>query len=279
VTRPRALSFFTPPRLVAGFVVVLALASLVCTLTLDGSVVEQLSRRPFRWDRILWIDAFRSLGNAVVPIWLVALFTVVTRRARPLMTTLAALLLSAVVVVPLKNITQRQRPYAVLMIRDGIASPQMLRAVDKASFPSGDTSTAFAVATAVAAYLSGILWPLLYAGAIGIGILRVIYLSHYPSDVCFGAAVGIFSGYVALRLVKAYLRPEWLGLLVRPTGRSVLAGIVLAAPLVIALLFPGIPLLVFLKVYGAPLLAICVALFVLGRRRQDAGSPPPAVPD
>lgn len=64
------------------------------------------------------------------------------------------------------------------------------------SFPSGHTSSAFAVATSLV--ISFPKWYVavpayLYAGSVGIS--RVVLGVHYPSDVLAGAAVGILSAY------------------------------------------------------------------------------------
>ena len=277
MTWRKATSHFTPSLLIAGAVVLLSAASLVCYLTVDGPAFEHLAAQRNTWHTIWWVDAFRTLGKAEVPIWLVALFAVVTRRTKPLAATLLALVLSLAWVVPLKGVTQRQRPYVVLQIRAGTASPQTLRASARASFPSGDTSTAFAVATAVAPYVSGAWWPLLYTGATAIGVLRVTSMNHFPSDVFAGAAIGILAGYVALRLCRSFPRLD-LSKLGKGKGRGALAGIVLATPLLITLLSKKSPLLAFLKVYGIPVFVVCAVLFFLGRRHQDDASLPPAAP-
>lgn len=66
--------------------------------------------------------------------------------------------------------------------------------IDRAltSFPSGHTTTAFALATAI-----GYLWPrystLGWIFAVSVGISRIAITAHYPSDVLGGAVTGIFS--------------------------------------------------------------------------------------
>lgn len=60
------------------------------------------------------------------------------------------------------------------------------------SFPSGHTTTAFALAAAI-----GYLWPryrtLGWIFAISVGISRIAITAHYPSDVLGGALTGILS--------------------------------------------------------------------------------------
>lgn len=71
--------------------------------------------------------------------------------------------------------------------------------IDRAftSFPSGHTTTAFALAMAIT-----YVWPKLslpaWIAAIAIGISRVAIGAHYPSDVLGGAVTGILSIYLIL---------------------------------------------------------------------------------
>jgi len=275
-------SIARPSRIVGAVVVVLLAAAVVCYLSLDGRVLERLAVRQIRWHTIPWVNAFRQLGKAWVPIWLVILWAAVSGQSRPLVTTLVALVLTMVVVVPLKGVTQRLRPAAVLASRTQTEPPRTLRAADRASFPSGDASTAFAVATTVAPHVTALAWPLLYGAAAGVGVLRVTAMSHFPSDVCAGAAIGILGGYLALGL---WSRLPWLHLdLSGAAWRGVLAGLALCIALA-SLLNRGSPLFVFLRTYW-PLIAmvygglagIRLMRHCTRRHPQSVQSPPPDRP-
>ena len=65
------------------------------------------------------------------------------------------------------------------------------------SFPSGHTTTAFALAVAIA-----YLWPrysaLGWIFAISVGISRIAITAHYPSDVLGGALTGVLSVYLIM---------------------------------------------------------------------------------
>ena len=72
---------------------------------------------------------------------------------------------------------------------------------DWSSFPSGHTSTAFAVAAAVTnetarwqPHAAWIVGPLMYIGATSVGLSRMYHSRHWGSDVAIGAAIGTFSG-------------------------------------------------------------------------------------
>lgn len=66
------------------------------------------------------------------------------------------------------------------------------------SFPSGHTTTAFALAMAIT-----YLWPrsgiVMWIFAILIGISRLAIGAHYPSDIMAGAVVGVFSTLIMIR--------------------------------------------------------------------------------
>lgn len=91
-----------------------------------------------------------------------------------------------------KNLVRRPRPYRAL---DGVAARDRGHTGDDVfdphSFPSGHSSTAFAIATSLS--LSYPEWyvaapALAWAGVMGLA--RVWHGVHYPSDVLVGAGVG-----------------------------------------------------------------------------------------
>lgn len=99
----------------------------------------------------------------------------------------------------LKVLVRRKRP--VLYTADALAA-----ATDRESqqsFPSGHTAFAFAAATSYVVIArrqhlahrtrNGLL---LYAGAVGVGALRVAAGKHFPTDVLAGAALGSAIGWV-----------------------------------------------------------------------------------
>ena len=132
---------------------------------------------------------------------------------------LEALLLSAGITGAIKLTAGRARPY----VR---ADPDpndfgFLRGAgrDYASFPSGHTSTAFAVAASLAAETTHWVtlkswWPgwkyvvggTLFGGASLVGLSRMYHDQHWASDVVAGAAIGTFSGIKTVRY--AYRNPD-----------------------------------------------------------------------
>ena len=69
---------------------------------------------------------------------------------------------------------------------------------DKFSFPSGHSTTAFAVAMSVGSFYPEIM-PVLIVLAANVAISRVIVGMHFLSDVLAGAGMGALLGYIAFR--------------------------------------------------------------------------------
>lgn len=114
----------------------------------------------------------------------------------------------AVLSYGLKHITHRERPYNTynnIICRDEVQS---------SSFPSGHTSAAFSVATALS-----ITYPkwyviapsFLWAG--GVGFARMYEGVHYPTDVLCGAVLGAGSAWLNYKLnqwmIRKYQPKKW----------------------------------------------------------------------
>jgi undecaprenyl-diphosphatase len=69
---------------------------------------------------------------------------------------------------------------------------------DKFSFPSGHSTTAFAVALSLGSFYPEIL-PLLLVLAANVALSRVIVGMHFLSDVLVGSGMGALLGYAAYR--------------------------------------------------------------------------------
>lgn len=225
-------------------IVVLGLVAALSYFFLDARIISSLCQGPNNWHNNYWVEAFKYLGKTWVPIWLLLVWIRVSNRLRPALTGLLALLLLVPIVPPLKVLVGRPRPREVIAASSGA---QENNGLDQSlSFPSGDTATVFAVATALAAFVGWYLIPVFFTLAAGIGFLRVAVLAHYPSDVFAGAAVGIFCGWLALQIGRRWVSLEsprfnWC------RGTAVLG--VILIPFLIGL-FEGVnDLLIFLKTY------------------------------
>jgi len=234
-------------------IAVLGLAGVLSLFLVDEYVFLKLSQQPKGWLSSKWLDALRQLGKTLVPIWLLLLWFYVSGRLRPALIGLLALLLVAPTVNSVKIVVRRPRP------RDVIEAQQQGQEINGLlhswSFPSGDTASVFAVATALVPFVSLYLITVFFTLAAGVGFLRVAVLAHYPSDVFAGAAVGIFCGWLVSQITKRWLSLEsprfnWF------RGAAV-CGLILI-PLSIGL-FEGLDqLLMFLKTSGLLVVGIYV---------------------
>lgn len=113
-----------------------------------------------------------------------------------------SLLINTVITQGLKYTINRNRPYEDYPT---IITPYSIE--NDASFPSGHTSTAFALATSLSiqckkwyVVVPSFLW------ASSVGYSRMYLGEHYPTDVFAGAAIGIGSAYLSEWLTKKLIR-------------------------------------------------------------------------
>jgi undecaprenyl-diphosphatase len=106
---------------------------------------------------------------------------------------LSGITINYYIVSGLKTLVARPRPFLVL-------PDVFLLAVEKSmSFPSNHAATAFMAATALTAYFKKYT-AIFYLFALAIAVSRVYVGVHYPSDITAGAAIGIVTGYLLVRV-------------------------------------------------------------------------------
>ena len=121
---------------------------------------------------------------------------------------LGAILLSAGATGVIKGVMGRARPYVTAdTVPYDFRLGRGFSGRDYQSFPSGHTSTAFAIAASTTSEMSHLVdekgwWPGwkyvigggLFGGATMVGVSRMYHDQHWASDVVIGAAIGTFSG-------------------------------------------------------------------------------------
>jgi undecaprenyl-diphosphatase len=155
-----------------------------------------------------WLLAIGELGRPLALLWLLLLWAWAAKRPRVLLAGLLAMLLTLCAVLPIKSAVGRVRP-------DEDPAEVMQQPFYKRSysFPSGDATIAFAVATAAAGFIAAakVRWlPFLLAAMAG--VTRLMVLRHFASDVIAGAALGILCGYAALRICRCKFSRRMLSL-------------------------------------------------------------------
>ena len=107
-----------------------------------------------------------------------------------------------------KQLVQRERPFTSVGPSVDLRGP----AFDGLSFPSGHTTTAFATAVLLSAFLPK-RWrpvPLIWAGVVGIA--RIYYGEHNALDVVAGAALGtLFATALWFVFLNRFAHPDCAG--------------------------------------------------------------------
>ena len=115
---------------------------------------------------------------------------------------IGSLLINTAITQGLKYTINRQRPYD--------AYPTLIHPYNietDPSFPSGHTSSAFALATSLSLqYKKWYVVVPAFAWASSVGYSRLYLGEHYPTDVFVGAAIGIGSAYLSNWLTKKLIR-------------------------------------------------------------------------
>ena len=157
-------------------------------------------------------DTMEPFGNGLgVAIIGITIFCLDPRRRWALPRVLGSVYLAGLAANGLKLLLQRTRPHSFNFIGDvwttfGDWLPGVSAGSIGQSFPSGHTTTAVALAAALAwLYPRG--WCLFPIMAVLVGCQRIESGAHFLSDVFWGAALGSF---IALSFLKIGKIPRWL---------------------------------------------------------------------
>lgn len=147
---------------------------------------------------------YTNLGDGLFSIFLVLVFLLL-RKFDLALQILLAFLLSGLFSQILKAIIISPRPRDFFSINDQIYIVEGLTLGGKASFPSGHTVSAFALATSLSLYarkkILGILYLML---AILVGYSRVYLSQHFPADVFGGAIIGTLVAFWVFIFMEKY---------------------------------------------------------------------------
>jgi undecaprenyl-diphosphatase len=177
-------------------------AAIVCFFIVDEQVFSYLRSHPETWHKNFWPQALKELGRGYALIWLLLTWVVFTGKHKTVIICLLSLLITLAAVTAIKDVVRRPRPRDVITAQATVENRKDI--FRSWSFPSGDTASVFG-AGAVLAFAAP--WPVTLTFAAcccGVGILRVVVLAHYPSDVLAGAATGILCGWVSISIRNQY---------------------------------------------------------------------------
>lgn len=160
-------------------------------MEIDILNILQTLRNPF----LDWLmPVISHMGNGVLYIVLaVVLLCFKKTRRIGVVLTLALILEYTIVSFLLKPAVARPRPYTVnTLIQLLIEEPKDW------SFPSGHTSAAFTMIFALY-FMKNRWWiPMAIFGVL-VAFSRMYLYVHYPTDIFFGACIGILSAYIVVK--------------------------------------------------------------------------------
>lgn len=160
----------------------------------------RLMRRFNRWRAPRWVRSWMLLATRAGDGWLWAVIGIAVllspdpMRFRAIAAAACAVTAGILLFHKLKRVICRVRPRDI--------EPHCWAHVvtrDKFSFPSGHSTTAFAVALSLGSFYPEIL-ALLLILATNVAISRMVIGMHFLSDVLAGSGIGALLGYAAFRI-------------------------------------------------------------------------------
>jgi membrane-associated phospholipid phosphatase len=175
----------------------------------DDDIRKWVQRNPSVAKENLSKYAFEPWGSGLYPVFLLGGFYIYGIAADNHLARQVALggvqafLMTALTTQVIKHLTHRHRPN-----QDEPPNPRLWEGPftgwEYTAFPSGHTSSAFALATLISSVYRDKIWVgiLSYTLATGVAWSRVYDNKHWPSDVFIGAALGFAIGKTVYRVMQ-----------------------------------------------------------------------------
>lgn len=141
-------------------------------------------------------DFFMLITNAGNGLFILAVITWMIVRQKQIWAwqTGVSFLASGLIVQLFKHIIYSPRPKAFFQSAASIHVIQGVTCTGSSSFPSGHTTSIFALATLLAIYATDKKWGIFFLFiAILTGFSRIYLSQHFPLDVLVGSLIGVFS--------------------------------------------------------------------------------------
>ncbi len=154
------------------------------------------------WLNVFFIN-FTFLGDGIFAICLIAIISFYKKNKQQALALSYSFLLSGIAAQIIKNLIHSPRPKLYFEPGQYLYFIEGVTHANYASFPSGHTATAFAIATVLALMLKNKKWQLpLLLIAILVGYSRIYLAQHFLIDVIIGASIGSLSGVFSFYLVR-----------------------------------------------------------------------------
>lgn len=183
-------------------------AAILSYCFIDSWAQATSARFGFRGDVRELFDLVGSFGHAYFCVFvLLSIWWLDPKNRKSIVLIIASLLFAGGITDGIKSVIQRPRPAIVAGVPVE-ASESVFGKSQLQSFPSGHTTSAFALATSLALVYTHARGYFFVLAAL-VGIQRVITQAHYPSDVLVGAMIGMLgTGFVAVLFMK--FNPKWI---------------------------------------------------------------------
>lgn len=150
-----------------------------------------------------WLNQFfinyTYVGDGIFAIILSVIYLIWYRTDKTGWMILYAFLLSGLLAQVVKNIFPSPRPRLFFEHANIVSFIDGVTLSNSSSFPSGHTTTAFAVATVLVLMLKNARWQLvILLFALGVGYSRIYLGQHFLGDVLAGMFIGTVSGLVCV---------------------------------------------------------------------------------
>jgi membrane-associated phospholipid phosphatase len=175
----------------------------------DEEIRKFIQRNPSHGKDVTAKYVFEPWGSGLYPAALLGGFYIYGLAAEDNLTRQIALagvqafIMTGISTQVIKHLTHRHRPY-----QDDPANPRLWEGPftgwDYTAFPSGHTSTAFALASLISSVYRDKIWVgiVSYTLATGVAWSRVYENKHWPSDVLIGAALGFAIGKTVYHVMQ-----------------------------------------------------------------------------
>jgi membrane-associated phospholipid phosphatase len=186
-------------------------------LTLFGKTVCFISLNAYHsfWLNVFFIN-FTFVGDGIFAVCLVALVFFYFKKKQLALSLLYSFLISGIVAQIIKNLVGAPRPKLFFEAGQYLYFIDGVTHANNASFPSGHTATAFAIATVFALMLKNKNWQIpIFFAAVLVGYSRIYLAQHFLIDVVIGAFIGTVSGVFSYHLalhakgIKSYFKKRY----------------------------------------------------------------------
>ena len=175
----------------------------------DDEIRKFIQRNPSHGKDVTAKYVFEPWGSGLYPAVLLGGFYIYGAAAKDQRAKQIALagvqvfIMTGITTQIVKHLTHRHRPY-----QNDPSNPRLWEGPftgwDYTSFPSGHTSTAFALASLISSVYKDKIWVgiISYTIATGVAWSRVYENNHWPSDVLIGAALGFAIGKTVYHVMQ-----------------------------------------------------------------------------